>query len=85
MIQEPRIRVKYNGKEFVNVSRGWEHHPAAPWVGVLLPGLPAWADLLWQKLLWGCFLPQIWNTGKKEFGTQKCEITSFPYLYPFSL
>lgn len=51
VIQEPRIRVKHNGREFVNVSRGWEHHPAAPWVGALLPGLPAWAALPWQKLL----------------------------------
>lgn len=24
VIQEPRIRVKHNGREFVNVSRGWQ-------------------------------------------------------------
>lgn len=51
VIQEPRIRVKYNGKEFVNVSSccrrgatglclGASHLDAHVWI--LVPVLPAW-------------------------------------------
>uniref|UniRef100_A0A8D2QF59 Plexin A2 n=1 Tax=Zonotrichia albicollis TaxID=44394 RepID=A0A8D2QF59_ZONAL len=36
VIQEPRIRAKHNGKEFINVSRGWS------WAGNIILH-PAWA------------------------------------------
>ncbi|NXD27485.1 PLXA2 protein, partial [Spelaeornis formosus] len=54
VVQEPRIRAKHNGKEFVNVSRGWQL--AAPSCIHCRCQGNAWGGFPWQKLLWGYFL-----------------------------
>uniref|UniRef100_A0A8D2MVQ7 Plexin A2 n=1 Tax=Zonotrichia albicollis TaxID=44394 RepID=A0A8D2MVQ7_ZONAL len=57
VIQEPRIRAKHNGKEFINVSRGWSWagniilHPA--WALMPIGSItlhPAWALMLLHPL-----------------------------------